>query len=97
MQAKMILEDIDAEQAGRLPAVVTSDLFGRIESYGFTCEAGPLELCTEYQQGKREIAEILSMVMEIGPQCSLGYIAKIQAKARKVISLPNNGDVGHSP
>lgn len=35
-------------------------LCGRIESYGFECEAGPLENCLEWQELKRFAADLAS-------------------------------------
>jgi hypothetical protein len=47
------MNTLSTQASGTVPAVVTIDLLGRIESYGFTSEAGPLELCEEWQKLKQ--------------------------------------------
>ena len=44
-------------------AVACTDLFDKLESYNFECEAGPLALCEGWRQLKRDYIEAMRLAI----------------------------------
>jgi hypothetical protein len=50
----------------------STNLYDKVETYNFTCEAGPLELCTDWQALRAENAAQALLIASLKEDCEAG-------------------------